>query len=226
MNYKVLLIDLDDTLLDFQKSEEYAIRKTMETLKINPTDELVSVYKQINQKYWKMFERKEISRDDLLKARFKEFCELLNLQNKDYAIINDTYFNNLSTMPFEIEGAYDFLEKLSQYYDIYVITNGVKKVQEKRLSLVNIGKFFKKIYISEEIGYHKPQLEYFNYVLNDLYITNKNEVLIIGDSLSSDIQGGINSDIDTMWYNPKNKKTDVKYTYMINNYDDFFRIIK
>lgn len=226
MNYKVLLIDLDDTLLDFQKSEEYAIRKTMETLKINPTDELVSVYKQINQKYWKMFERKEISRDDLLKARFKEFCELLNLQNKDYAIINDTYFNNLSTMPFEIEGAYDFLEKLSQYYDIYVITNGVKKVQEKRLSLVNIGKFFKKIYISEEIGYHKPQLEYFNYVLNDLHITNKNEVLIIGDSLSSDIQGGINSDIDTMWYNPKNKKTDVKYTYMINNYDDFFRIIK
>lgn len=226
MNYKVLLIDLDDTLLDFQKSEEYAIRKTMETLKINPTDELVNVYKQINQKYWKMFERKEITRDDLLKARFKEFCELLNLQNEDYAIINDTYFNNLSTMPFEIEGAYDFLEKLSQYYDIYVITNGVKKVQEKRLSLVNIGKFFKKIYISEEIGYHKPQLEYFNYVLNDLHITNKNEVLIIGDSLSSDIQGGINSNIDTMWYNPKNKKTDVKYTYMINNYDDFFIIIK
>lgn len=226
MNYKVLLIDLDDTLLDFQKSEEYAIRKTMETLKINPTDELVNVYKQINQKYWKMFERKEITRDDLLKARFKEFCELLNLQNEDYAIINDTYFNNLSTMPFEIEGAYDFLEKLSQYYDIYVITNGVKKVQEKRLSLVNIGKFFKKIYISEEIGYHKPQLEYFNYVLNDLHITNKNEVLIIGDSLSSDIQGGINSNIDTMWYNPKNKRTDVKYTYMINNYDDFFRIIK
>lgn len=226
MNYKVLLIDLDDTLLDFQKSEEYAIRKTMETLKINPTDELVNVYKQINQKYWKMFERKEITRDDLLKARFKEFCKLLNLQNEDYAIINDTYFNNLSTKPFEIEGAYDFLEKLSQYCDIYVITNGVKKVQEKRLSLVNIGKFFKKIYISEEIGYHKPQLEYFNYVLNDLHITNKKEVLIIGDSLSSDIQGGINSNIDTMWYNPKNKRTDVKYTYMINNYDDFFRIIK
>lgn len=226
MNYKVLLIDLDDTLLDFQKSEEYAIRKTMETLEINPTDELVNVYKQINQKYWKMFERKEITRDDLLKARFKEFCELLNLQNEDYAIINDTYFNNLSTMPFEINGAYQFLEKLSLDYDIYVITNGVKKVQEKRLSLVNIGKFFKKIYISEEIGYHKPQLEYFNYVLNDLHITNKNEVLIIGDSLSSDIQGGINSNIDTMWYNPKNKNTDVKYTYMINNYDDFFRIIK
>lgn len=226
MNYKVILIDLDDTLLDFQKSEEYAIRKTMETLGISPTDELVKVYKEINQKYWKMFERKEITRDDLLKARFKEFCELLNLQNKDYAVINDTYFKNLSTMPFEIDGAYDFLEKLSQYYDIYVITNGVKKVQEKRLSLVNIGKFFKKIYISEEIGYHKPQLEYFNYVLNDLHIINKKDVLIIGDSLSSDIQGGINSNIDTVWYNPKNKKTDIKYTYMINNYNDFFKIIK
>jgi 2-haloacid dehalogenase len=115
---------------------------------------------------------------------------------------------------------------LTSKYDVYVITNGVKRVQTKRLSLVNITKYFKKIYISEEVGYQKPNIEYFEYVLNDLKITNKEDLLIIGDSLSSDIKGGINSGIDTMWYNPKYLTTDVKYTYQIHNYDEFFEIIK
>lgn len=226
MKYKILLIDLDDTLLDFQRSEEYAICKTMETLGIIPTDDLVELYKRINQKYWKMYERKEISRDDLLKARFKDFCEFLDLKNEDYSLLNDTYFSILSSTPFEINGAYNFLEKLSKKYDIYVITNGVKKVQQQRLSLVNIGRFFKKIYISEEIGYHKPQVEYFNYVLDDLSITDKKQVLIIGDSLTSDIQGGINANIDTVWFNPNHLETNLNYTYMICNYDEFFKKIK
>ncbi len=226
MNYKIILIDLDDTLLDFQKSEDLAIRKTIEALGIIPTDELVNTYKAINQKYWKMYERKEIEREALLVARFKEFCGILDITNQDFSKLNETYFHYLSSVPFEIDGAFDFLDKLSKKYDIYVITNGVKRVQTKRLSLVNITKFFKKIYISEELGYQKPQVEYFDYVLNDLNITNKEELLIIGDSLSSDIQGGINSGIDTMWYNPKGLKTDVKYTYMINSYDEFFNIIK
>ena len=225
-NYKTILIDLDDTLLDFQKSEDVAIRTTIKTLGIEPTDEVVSTYKAINQKYWKMFERGEIEREALLIARFKEFCGLLNITNKDFSLLNETYFHYLSSTPFEIDGADEFLQKLSEKYDIYVITNGVKRVQTKRLSLVNITKYFKKIYISEEIGYQKPNVEYFDYVLNDLKITNKDELLIIGDSLSSDIMGGINSNIDTMWYNPHNKKSDLNYTYEINCYDDFFKIIK
>jgi HAD superfamily hydrolase (TIGR01549 family) len=140
--------------------------------------------------------------------------------------LNETYFHYLSSSPFEIDGADEFLNKLSQKYNIYVITNGVKRVQTIRLSLVNITKYFKKIYISEEVGYQKPNIEYFEYVLNDLKITNKEDLLIIGDSLSSDIKGGINSGIDTMWYNPKYLTTDVKYTYQIHNYDEFFEIIK
>jgi len=225
-NYKIILVDLDDTLLDFQKSEDVAIRTTIKTLGIEPTDDIVKTYKAINQKYWKMFERKEIEREALLVARFKEFCELLNITNKDFSVLNETYFHYLSSTPFEIEGAEEFLKRLSEKYEIYVITNGVKRVQTKRLSLVNITKYFKKIFISEEIGYQKPSVEYFDYVLRDLKISNKQELLIIGDSLSSDIQGGINSGIDTMWYNPKELTTDVKYTYQIKNYDEFFEKIK
>lgn len=226
MNYKTILIDLDDTLLDFQKSEDVAIRTTIKTLGIEPTEDVVSAYKAINLKYWKMFERKEIEREALLIARFKEFCELLNITNKDFSLLNETYFHYLSSSPFEIDGADEFLNKLSQKYNIYVITNGVKRVQTIRLSLVNITKYFKKVYISEEIGYQKPSVEFFEFVLNDLNITNKEEVLIIGDSLSSDIQGGINSGIDTMWYNPKKLKSNINYTYQIENYDEFFEIIK
>lgn len=226
MNYKTILIDLDDTLLDFQKSEDVAIRTTIKTLGIEPTDDVVSAYKEINLKYWKMFERKEIEREALLIARFKEFCELLNVTNKDFSLLNETYFHYLSSSPFEIDGADEFLNKLSEKYDIYVITNGVKRVQTIRLSLVNITKYFKKVYISEEIGYQKPSIEFFDFVLNDLNITNKEEVLIIGDSLSSDIQGGINSGIDTVWYNPKKLKSNINYTYEIKNYAEFFEIIK
>lgn len=226
MNYKTILIDLDDTLLDFQKSEDVAIRTTIKTLGIDPTEDVVCAYKEINLKYWKMFERKEIEREALLIARFKEFCELLNITNKDFSLLNETYFHYLSSSPFEIDGAEEFLKKLSKKYDIYVITNGVKRVQTIRLSLVNITKYFKKVYISEEIGYQKPSVEFFDFVLNDLNIINKEEVLIIGDSLSSDIQGGINSGIDTMWYNPKKLKSNINYTYQIENYDEFFEIIK
>ena len=226
MKYKTILIDIDDTLLDFQKSEDLAIRTTIKTLGIDPTEELVNKYKEINLKYWKMFERGEIEREALLIARFKEFCEIMNITHNDFSTLNDTYFYNLSSVPFEIDGAEDFLKRLSKHYNIYAVTNGVKRVQTKRLSLVNITKYLKKIYISEEIGFQKPNVEYFDYVLKDLQITNKEEVLIIGDSLTSDIQGGINSNIDTMWYNPKGLKSNIKYTYKISKYEDFFKLIE
>ncbi len=224
--YKIILIDIDDTLLDFQKSEDLAIRKTIETLNIIPTDELVLQYKNINLKYWKMFERREIEREKLLVERFKEFCEILNITNSDFSKLNETYFSYLSSVPFEIDGAEAFLKKLARDYEIYAITNGVKRVQTKRLSLVNITKYLRKIYISEEIGYQKPDIEFFEYVLKDLNIKNKEEVLIIGDSLTSDIQGGINANIDTMWYNPHYKHSDMKYNYEIHNYEEFKKILK
>ena len=95
MKYKTILIDIDDTLLDFQKSEDLAIRTTIKTLGIDPTEELVNKYKEINLKYWKMFERKEIEREALLIARFKEFCELLNITNKDFVIESPLFSNEV-----------------------------------------------------------------------------------------------------------------------------------
>lgn len=226
MNYKILLIDIDDTLLDFQRSEEIAIKKTMEKFNVDPNEQNVKKYKEINLKYWKMFERGEIEREALLIARFKEFFGLFKIDNLDFSYVNETYFDTLASVPVEIDGAVEFLEKLSKKYEIYAITNGVKRVQTRRLSLVNITKYFKKVFISEEVGFQKPNVEYFDFVLNSINNINKKEILIIGDSLTSDIQGGINSGIDTMWYNPKRSITDVKFKYQISNYDEFFEVIK
>ncbi len=227
MKYKTILIDIDDTLLDFQKSEKIAIQKTMEYYNVKPTDKLIRRYKEINLKYWRMFERKEIEREALLVARFKEFFGSLNKNDLNFSEVNDIYFSILASFPVEIEGAEQFLIDLSENYDIYAITNGVKRVQIKRLSLVNITKYFKKIYISEEVGYQKPDVRFFEYVLDDLNINNRKEVLIIGDSLTSDIKGGINSNIDTMWYNPHYLPIGdgYNYTYELFNYNEFYKII-
>ena len=111
-------------------------------------------------------------------------------------------------------------------FDIYAVTNGVKRVQERRLSLVSIPKYFKKIFISEEVGYQKPDTRFFDHVFKELNIKLKDEVVIFGDSLSSDIQGGINYNIDTIWYNPKGLESDVNYTYSVKSYEEFFELME
>lgn len=226
MKYKTLLIDIDDTLLDFQKSEDIAIRMTLEKYGCEASDENVMMYKTINKNYWKKLERKEIEKEVLLLKRFEDLFNNLGVYGLDYKQVNTDYFEFLTSHPIEIEGAVDFLKKAGKHMEIYAITNAVTRVQEKRLSQVKITKHLKKIYISEAVGYPKPDKRFFDFVLNDLNITDKNEVVIMGDSLTSDIQGGINSNIDTIWYNPNQLNSDFKYTYNIKSYDDFFEIME
>lgn len=226
MKYKVLLVDIDDTLLDFQKSEDLAIRNAFTKNNVPINEDTVNTYKKINIKYWQMFERKEIKKEDLLIQRFQELIDYYGFKGIDPVKFNNDYFDVLKNVPFELPGAYEFLDKVSKEMDIYAITNGVKQVQESRLAKVNITKFLKKVYISEEVGSQKPEKAYFDYVLKDLNIKDKSEVLILGDSITSDIIGGVKYGIDTVWYNPKGLKSDLNYTYSIKNYDEFFEVIK
>lgn len=223
--YKILLLDLDDTILDFQKSEKVAISLLMKKYNVDPTEELIHRYHLINKKYWELFEQGKIEKSKLLVQRFDEFFNTLGYDNIDSEQVNKDYFEILSSVPFEIDGAYDFLEEASKNYEIYIITNGAVQVQSKRLSKVNVTRFFKKIYMSEAIGYQKPDVRYFEYVLKDLNLENKKDAVIIGDSISSDIQGGINIGIDTIWYNPNKKTSHVKSTYEVKNYQEILLIL-
>ncbi len=225
MKYKIILFDIDDTLLDFSKSEEIAISNLMKYYNIIPTKENCELYHRINIKYWKMFENKQITRNALLVERFKDFFKEFNIED-DFEKTNNLYFDILSQLAYVIEGAEDLLEKLSKNYDLYGVTNGTTRVQKGRLAKTNIHKFLKQIYLSEEIGFQKPDIKYFDFVFEDIKIINKEEVLIIGDSVTSDIQGGINAGIDTVWYNPKENVSDIKCTYIVKNYQEIMIILE
>lgn len=223
--YNVLLFDLDDTILSFSKAEEYAIKKVLDYYHIDISEKNVNLYKDINLKYWHMLERKEITKEELLQRRFKEFFEVVNCKSDNIENANDIYFKYLTSVVFYIDGSVEALKKLKKHYKIYLITNGVKFVQEKRLSLASdVKELLDGKYISEVIGFPKPTKEYMDYIIKDLKM-DKKEMLIIGDSLSSDMALGINHGVDTCWFNENNQKTDAKITYEVHNYDELLRLL-
>ena len=225
--YKALLIDLDDTILSFSKAEEYALKKLFLYYNIEINQNIIDLYKEINLKYWKKLEKKEITREDLLKQRFKEFFQRINfsVSESDAYLANDIYFSYLTSKVFYIRKTVPALTKLKEKYQIYIITNGIKQVQTKRMKLATRLKgLYDGIFISEEIGTPKPSVEYMNQVLNKIGY-KKEDILIIGDSLSSDMMLGINSCVDTCWFNVKKQKTDLKVTYDVANYKEVIELL-
>ena len=226
MRYTTILFDADGTLLDFSRSEDEAIRETMLAFDILPDDERVSVYSEINDKLWKALERKEIEKEVLLYRRFELFCE-------HYGFVADAkkmaaeYMKNLSTKGHIINGADELCERLLGKVKMYIVTNGVEFIQNGRFARCPIEKYFEKRCISGVIGYEKPDVRYFECVAEKIPGFEKSKVLIVGDSLTSDIKGGINFGIDTCWYNPKKKDApaDMDITHVAFSFDEIYRVI-
>lgn len=216
MKYTSLFLDLDNTLLDFNKAEAAAAHKVFKKHNLPCDENAVKTYSKINLSYWKRFEKGEIKRTDIFENRFKTFCETYNC-TADTTKIAQEYFEFLADGHYTVDGAAEILDYLkSKNYKLYATTNGVSVTQYKRIKESGLEPYFDKIFISEDTGHQKPEKEYFLYILNDIGI-NKNEVLIIGDSQSSDILGGLNSGIDTCWYNPKNETAKYFSKYTITN---------
>ena len=225
--YTSLLLDLDDTILDFQKAEKYAICKLMEYYSIDANDENISRYHEINLQYWKKLELGLVEREELILLRFVDFFNLFNkkINIEDAKDVNKLYFDYLSSVVFFIPNSKEVLMELKKKYKIYLITNGVKRVQERRLSLLgDFRNVFDKVFISEVIGYTKPDVRFSEFVLNDIKVS-KDECLIIGDSLSSDIMLGINSSIDTCWFNPHSKTSDLNIKFIIKDIKELLDIL-
>lgn len=216
--FSTLLFDIDDTLLDFKKTEKYSLENTFNDLKIDFTTKNIEIYQRINMALWDLLEKGKISKDKLIVERFRRLLDTLNIKN-DALHASNTYINYLSQCEFMIEGAYKLCQELSKDYNISIVTNGIAKVQHTRIIKTGLYKFFDKVFISDEVGYAKPNIEFFDVVFAELNIKNKNEVIIIGDSLNSDMKGGNNAGIAACWYNP-NKL--VNYTDSICDYEIFF----
>lgn len=201
-SYQILLFDVDDTLLDFKAAENYALQKLFSEHNVVLTDDIKQFYQEMNQKLWSSFEKGELEREELLHTRFSILFKKIGL-TLDGVHLDNLYREYLEESAVLIDGATSLLQKLAKQYDLYVVTNGVARTQFIRLNNSNLSTYFKDIFVSEEIGYQKPMKEFFNHVFEKIPHCSADKTLIIGDSLTSDIQGGINAGIDTCWFNPK-----------------------
>lgn len=224
--YKTLLFDIDDTVLDFKATELYALESLFKKLELDFNDESVKKYQEVNHGLWSAFERGEIKREDIFKTRFSTLFTSYN-KEIDVETIEKNYREFLNEGHFMIDGADDLLKNLSSKYDIYAATNGVSITQYKRLKDSNLIEFFKEIFVSEVVGYQKPQKEFFDHIFNNLTQSERESTLMIGDSLTADILGGNQAGIDTCWYNLNNieNTTGIIPTYEIRNLSELYNIL-
>ena len=212
-----LLLDLDDTILDFHKAEHIALSKTLKTLGLEPTEEVLARYSLINKAHWERLERKELTRPQVLLGRFETLFREYGIE-VDPAKCASLYEENLSIGHYFLPGAEAALESLSKKYKLYLVSNGTAKVQAGRLKSANISHFFEIIFVSQEVGADKPDITYFERVFARIEGFQKERAIIVGDSLTSDIQGGINAGIRTCWVNPKGKSvTNIVPDYQIES---------
>lgn len=204
MPYRTLLLDADGTLLDFDRAEAEAIRQILRHYQLPETEEWVTDYHQINDALWKQLERGEIAKNDLRWVRFAKLLEKHHV-DRDAVAMADSYVEELSQRGYLLPGALDACRELAQSCRLYIITNGIAAVQRRRLAAVPLAEFIEKTYISEEIGYEKPDIRYFRAVFRDIPDFDPATTLVVGDSLTSDMAGGIAAGLDTCWINPKNR---------------------
>ena len=198
---KKILLDLDDTVLDFHKGERIAIEKTLATFGVEPTEDVISLYRECNRFCWSSLERGEMEREDVLICRFKMVFDKLGVVEDPHRV-QYVYERNLAAECHFIEGAEQTVKKLSSEYDLYIASNGTAFVQDRRIAASGIEKYCKGIFISERIGANKPSREFFDGCFEKMGDINKGEIMIVGDSLSSDILGGINAEIHTCHVDP------------------------
>lgn len=217
---KFLFLDLDDTILDFKLAEKIAISGTLSELGIEPTEEITSMYSDINRECWEKLERGEYTREEVL---YNRFAILFKRLNKDVspATAKGIYEGRLGIGHYFIKGAPELLEIIKDKYELYITSNGTARVQAGRIESSGIKKYFKEIFVSENLGVNKPSKLFFDKVFERIEGFERDKAIIVGDSLSSDILGGKNAGIKTCWFNPHGKKnnTEIRADYEINSLD-------
>ncbi len=199
-----LFLDLDDTILDFHKAEHIALPKTLRSFGLEPREEVLSRYSQINKAHWEMLERKELTREQVLVQRFAALFREWDIA-ADPQQVASLYETNLSIGHYFLPGALEALQSLSRRYKLYLASNGTARVQAGRLKSADISKYFQKIYVSQELGYNKPDKGFFDAAFAQIPDFDPKKALMVGDSLTSDILGGKNAGLLTVWVNPQHK---------------------
>lgn len=219
-SYRWLLMDADNTLFDFNAAEEYAITRTLVHYGLSPAAGVKACYKGANAAVWAAFEKGLISQEALRVKRFELFLEAQKIEG-DPKAWNNFYMDAMASCSTLLPGAESLCRNLSRRYILCLTTNGSTLSQRRRLEASPLARFFEdRVFISEEMGSHKPERAYFDKVLSALEVNprQRTQALVIGDSLSSDILGAFNARLDSVWLRwPSSKPGPIKATYEVEN---------
>lgn len=227
MTYKVLLFDADHTLFDFDQSEEIAFKKMLNQIQLEDQfSKLYPIYHEENLKTWHDLEKGLITQTQLKTERFIRFTRAAQI-SKDPIELSYIFTKHLSEASILYNDALRIIKVLSKKYKILIVTNGLKEVQDQRVRHSILKPYVQATIISDEIGITKPDPLIIDYALKQINHSSKNDVIIIGDGLLSDIQCGFNAQIDTIWYNPRNvtNHLDKKTTYTISKLSELLLIL-
>ena len=210
-----LFLDLDDTILDFHKAERIAISKTIRDFGVEPTEEVLHRYHIINKWHWEQLELGKLTRAEVLENRFGVLFSELGV-SVDATACARAYEKNLSVGHYFLPGAEEAVDSLSKKYRLFLASNGTASVQKGRMTSANLYRFFEKVFVSQEIGHNKPSKAYFEGCFAQIPDFDISKAMIVGDSLTSDIKGGINVGMKTVWVNPGHAPcTDIVPDYQI-----------
>lgn len=202
--FDILFLDLDDTILDFKKAERIAISATIRDFGVEPTDAVLQRYHVINKAHWEMLERGEQTRAQILVNRFAVLFRELGA-DVDAERCARRYEQNLGKGHYFLPGAEEAVKRLNKRFRLFLASNGTASVQHGRLTSAGLYPYFEKVFVSQEIGHNKPSADYFDACFAQIPGFEKKRCIMVGDSLSSDILGGINAGIATCWVNPEGK---------------------
>ncbi len=230
-NFTTILWDVDNTLLDFNYSCKGALRQGFQAMGQNLTEEMIARYFEINDKYWKMFERGEITKDEVLYKRFEEFFGeygLLDLPGVSVDAFRIEFQKSLGNIYSYLDDSLSICKALQTKFKQYIVTNGVSSTQRSKLGLSGFTEVMTGLFISEEIGAPKPTKEYFDYCLEHIEEKDKGRILLVGDSLTSDIKGANMAGIKACWYNPKEQALPEGYQidYEIVDLHQIFEVLE
>lgn len=223
-----LLWDMDETLLNFAAAERAAINALFQEFGFGEcSDAMLERYSKINRSYWERLERKELTKPEILVGRFRDFFEAEGLDSTVAAEFNEKYQLSLGDTIVFRNDSYNIVKSLRGKVKQYVVSNGTIAAQTKKLRLSGFGELMDGVFLSEEIGVEKPDILFFKKVFEEIHPEDKSQVMIVGDSLTSDIQGGNNAGIITCWYNPEQKpyQGDLRIDHEIRDLHEVYDLI-
>ena len=224
--YDIVLLDADMTIWDFEASEKLALGDVVSSIGGELTDDVFAYYHQVNSALWKAFDLKQVTKEELSFRRFDALLKYLGKEGEPLAM-NAYYQQRLGEHSIMLPGAEEMCRKLAERCTLYILTNGMHAAQVGRFEKSPVKQYIKEMFISEDMGCQKPDKEYFLKVFHAIDLQDKSRAVMVGDSLTSDIQGGINGGVDTIWYNAKRKPHDpnIMPTYTAYTMDEVVELV-